>query len=368
MFSKRSFLRNKKLLIWTFLLGLYTANYIFDNFPTIVHVFEQNLQKNEPIRHEFKGRKFVIFSSTIEYYKDYYMFYLPMVAQSWRRLNFEPIILLVSNYSLSNSNLLAKQVIKYLQLLNVTIIHVPSIKNYEVITGMLARLFVGILPNHIIRDDDFIITTDTDLFPLSETYLKFDSSESIKLWDVGSCNDFKYNGQTYEMYAMGHIGMRKKQWREVMKIENKTIKLTSDIILKLIVNLYGKKYVKMNHEIKKGPQTEYPVWFLDQMTISIFLKEYVEDKKKANYFKIKYRGTRLARNIIFNSNWLDKSQLKYLTDFHSFQEGVFTKWKLFKTFFSQIFDEKHITIFDNYYSDYMEVRKKVEKFLVFSYD
>lgn len=333
---------------------------MFDNLPKIVYLIENKTQNAATrIEHKYTGKKYVVISSTIEYFKDYYMFYLPIVSQAWRRLNFEPIILIASE-SLNNTNGLANIALNYLNLYNVTVVHVSTLLNYEVITGMISRLFCGLLPDNLVGEDDFIITSDSDLFPISKKYYQFDSSRTIKIWDSGSCNDFEFNGTKYKMYAMAHIGMRKKQWREVMQLDKKE-KLNGETILKMIKKVYGDSFIKTNKEIQRGEQTKYPVWFLDQMTISMNIKRFVNVRKDTSLTDIKFRGTRLNRNLFFNANWFSSTQIKYLTDFHSFHENIFTKWNVFRQFLKQIFDLHDLKVFDEYYFTYLLKRNSFDK-------
>lgn len=363
-------LRNRfrnRIFILTLILIIYIIKITFDKFPKIVHLIESSRYqaKNDyDITLHSKSlnvnsfKKFVVISSTVEYFKDYYMFYLPLVAQAWRRIKYEPIFLIASSRYLNESNSLAQIVLKYLKHLNVTLVHVPTKPNYEVITGMVCRLFCGLISDNLIRDNDFIITSDSDLFPISKSYFKVDhSSDNIKIWDAGSCDDFKFNSRSYEMYAMAHIGMKKSQWRKVMNLES-SAQLNSNQILGLVIDLYGDSYVKTNSEIQRGKQTKYPVWFLDQMTISIKIDNYVNVLKKSNLTKIKFSGTRLNRGLFFNGNWLHESQLTYLTDFHAFHSDLFVKWKIMRYFLQQVFELNYVKLFDQYYREYMNERKK----------
>ena len=145
---------------------------------------------------DFKQRKFAIYSATLEYAKDYYMFHLPLTASAWRRIGFEPIIFLVSSNH-SNINPLAAKTLEYLNLFNITVVKIPSLPQYEVIAGMMARLFVGLAPKNLINDEDFVITTDSDLFPVNKDYYSFVNDGLIKLWSADCCGDFDHFGNYF---------------------------------------------------------------------------------------------------------------------------------------------------------------------------
>lgn len=78
---------------------------------------------------------------------------------------------------------------------------------------MLARLFVGLIKDDLISNNDIIFQTDADLIPINKKYYQsFDKSDSIKILDVSSFQSpigkFRYKMKSYQMYFMGHIGMK----------------------------------------------------------------------------------------------------------------------------------------------------------------
>lgn len=349
--------RNNRIqyIILILIIILLQVKVIFDRFPTVVHLYEKWFLNLDQDFIEFYGRKYVVISSTLEYHNDHYMFTLPMAAQSWRRLGFEPIVLVAQA---SEPNKLAKVVLKYLDILKIKVVNIKlDVENYEVLIGMVSRLFCSLLPDDLVSDDDFIITSDTDLFPINEKYFRIDAQETIKLWNHGICEDFEYKRKMYEMHTLLHIGMLKRQWREVMQLNKSKHQLNGTTILKYLKDFYGESYVKKNSEIKRGNLESHPYWFIDQMTISVNIDNYVNRDKKANVKKIKFRGTRLNRGFLFNPKWYDEVQFNYLTDFHSFHSDVFKNWSYLRDILSRMFDKVYKIMFDEYFLDYMMVRK-----------
>ena len=92
-----------------------------------------------------------------------YFFHLVIVAVSWRAVGFEPIFLIVYSDS-TKFDKFDNLTIKYLNHLNANIIYIKSLPSYEITTAMIIREMVGILPDKIVKDNDFIITTDSDLY------------------------------------------------------------------------------------------------------------------------------------------------------------------------------------------------------------
>jgi len=144
------------------------------------------------------SRKIVVVSANLDSKTNNYLFNLPMVCLAWRRLNFEPIVLIVSS-KLSQINKLANKSIEYLKFFNVKIVNVEAPSNYETMTGMLSRLFIGLLPDELAAANDFLITSDSDLYPINKEYYNILNNDAIKAWNAFCCGVFQHENNHYEM-------------------------------------------------------------------------------------------------------------------------------------------------------------------------
>ena len=220
------------LVIYLFSLS---SNPSFQHLTTIFRKQQKSQQPN---------RGFAVISVNLDTDSDYYLFYLPIVCMSWRIVGFEPIVFAVfseRNESTIVNNKLAKKTIEYLELFNVKLRYLKSLARYSKMSGMLARLLVGIVDDDLVKDDDFIFQTDADLLPINKKfYNRFDdSTDSIKLLDISSYKDpikgkYKFKTKNYKMLYMAHIGMQKKQWREVLNLNKLEHKFDGQTILTLI--------------------------------------------------------------------------------------------------------------------------------------
>jgi hypothetical protein len=223
-------------------------------------------QANKPLK------KYAALSTNLE--KDFYMFYLPMTCESWRRVGFEPIVIIIISDQSDNFidltdehrpnlttivaneikvtlNQLQLKVIEYLKRLNVKVFYFKSFPRYEAQLGMLARLFVGYLTtNYVQSEDDFILLTDVDLIPIRHGYYAMnEASESVKIWNAYCCERFTYKGREYEHYPMSHIGMRKRQWREILEEyvkSNRSMRFNRETIINVIGRFCGKRCFESN--------------------------------------------------------------------------------------------------------------------------
>ena len=144
------------------------------------------------------SKNFVLISIDINSNKEYYMFLLPYITVAWRRLNYEPILLFVTdqkNLSIKKQKKLRKTN-EYLSFLNVTILKVPSEEKYSFMVPMIIRLFSGILPGNLVNDNDFVITSDADLIPVNEKYYIHSKTNSIIIWNAFCCKPFKFKSMS----------------------------------------------------------------------------------------------------------------------------------------------------------------------------
>jgi hypothetical protein len=69
--------------------------------------------------------------------------------------------------------------------------------------------------------------------------------------------------QTFCFLNQGHIGMSKRQWREVMRLDKGD--LNGAAALRLISTFFGDEYVRNNSQISKGDK----YWDIDQKMASL---------------------------------------------------------------------------------------------------
>ena len=196
-------------------------------------------------------RRFAIISSNLFSESDY-MFNLPFVALAWRRLGIEPIVLLVKS-NITKPKELTNKTIEYLNKFRVKTVYVQSPDNYDVTVGMLSRLFAGLLPRSMVKDQDFVLTTDSDLIPIDKNYYSIDNSNHIRAWNAFCCEPFTFENKEYNMYPLSHIGMRKYQWSEMMMVNSSVNTLDGHFILAKIGELiHNKELIKANDDLVKG--------------------------------------------------------------------------------------------------------------------
>lgn len=270
---------------------------VFQLFYSLIQLNRTNHQTNSNVEvrqrqqeshYESQHDKYVVISTSLEAEKDYYMFYLPVTCQAWRRVGFEPIIIMVvrgiddepfvnlkyykrklkssrvDDHIKTRMNPLQLKVIQYLSLLKVRVYYMRSFKHYEAQLGMFARLFIGYISEKYIEDDGkFIMTSDTDLIPISHDYYRFDNDSAIVLLDAYKKRKFTYKDKEYQEFQMAHIGMNKSMWRNLLtynlqsdsfqlKDNQRKMKCERMSIVKFVNSFYGgRNRFSTNNEIGK---------------------------------------------------------------------------------------------------------------------
>ena len=101
-----------------------------------------------------------------------YAFYLPMTALAWQRIGFRSIIIIIGTKDQWLRDPILATVLKYLDERNdtVTTIFTDSDPINRNMLGQTSRLFVAHLPQFPGKDTDFVVTTDSDLWPLKQSH------------------------------------------------------------------------------------------------------------------------------------------------------------------------------------------------------
>ncbi|RNA10141.1 hypothetical protein BpHYR1_046389 [Brachionus plicatilis] len=159
------------IFVFVFFLGNGTSKLISFGLASKIFTFEQSARPS----------KYTLMAVNIdERIKTFYFFYLPFAAQAWKRLGFQPIVLLVSTEqgdlnNFNNQNGPALKTIKYLKKLGATVKLIKSQKYYGLMTSMICRLFVGVM--NLTSDAEIQTKTIIDLLEafFSSNHVKKDN-------------------------------------------------------------------------------------------------------------------------------------------------------------------------------------------------
>ena len=337
-----------------FKLNLF-IQFLIINFTMLVFVIfiynTRDINKFQGLANPYL-EKYVVLSVSILPNTNFYYFQLPMLVKAWRKVGFKSIIILVTP-ELPIKDKEALKTIEYLEKFKASIIYLRSIDKYEKILSLTSRLFVGYLNESIINDEDFIITSDSDLYPIEKNfylnhYYRSDKS-MIFVWNAYCCGEFKYRNELFTMYPIGHIGTTKKNWRSLMKLKStKQQNFTSEFILDYVRNFFQQEYIiRENDKLERADDN----WDLDQKMISVNVNKYIK-LSNTKLIKLDHDCLRLDRHNFEPRNY----KLDEFCDFHSFHANVFNKTDLLQNVYDKLFNNETNFMIKNYIKEFLEIK------------
>lgn len=329
-----AYMKRDKVIIWSITFNQQVNSIYKDS--NVYNDFSTDFLTNTSV-----SRRFALMSlSAVDNRTFHHALYVPVCALAWRRLNYEPLVMILANNK-SDLNKLTRRVVRSLEYLNVRVFYVPvARKRSRSELSFLGRLFGGILPDSIVRDDDFIVTTDTDLIPISREYFSLINTRAITILDA----KWKYFTHREKFHNLpeslgSYIGMIKSQWRDVMRLTLRD-QLTGFTIAKKSKQIYG--------GIKKTEKLEDR---LDQQVITLAMSEYT----KSSPVKVNRRvlvGLRIDKGVKLLWNGM-LSKFDQVTDAHLFHSDSFEHrsklFKLFNKLFSSNINQYLVTYMDDFY-------------------
>jgi hypothetical protein len=218
---------------------------------------------------------------------------------------------------------------------------------------MMARIYLGALPNEIVKENDYIITTDSDLIPVSNSYFNFYNTKAITVLNAYCIGFVDRKRKKYEMFPMAYIGMRKWQWKEVMNMSGKE-ELNGETMMTHLRLIHGDGMFRKNVEVMRGDE----IWYLDQKTVTIVINEYVNDenfkfKRKLNKFR--FTGFRLDRSDT-PSRWYGKiDSFNLVIDAHMYHADSKVKVKLIVDFLKRLFNKNICDMLNTYFREFFSL-------------
>jgi hypothetical protein len=260
------YLQTHKLLIVLTIVSLFLFLYLKVNDAqlesTVViqqHALPLQFSEKKIISNEYKQSavSYVVFGSNTpngESYRTYdYAFNLPLTALAWERLGFKSIILIIGSRCEWENDPTLSLIMSYLEARRATVIFVSSPLEYRPTLSQTARVFAVNFPEFPGKDDDFLITSDSDLWPLRKDHYIPRPEMDVVLVHSACCGFFQMNNKSYPMYPMSNIGATVSIWRQIMN-DNHSIAYDSESILNYLGDVFG--------EMARSPVVvAQPTWY-----------------------------------------------------------------------------------------------------------
>lgn len=290
---------------------------------------------------------------------NHYCFYLPITIHFWKRLGYKALVIV----SITNGvelNAYDRIFFNYLnQIDDILVFNITSPNDAAtVIVSTIGRVFAAGLKHNDLINDDFLLTSDSDLLPIDSRYYFFTNLSHIYILNAFCCGEFKHLNRFYQIYPIGHIGMPIKLWKKVMDIDE-DFKFNSENIVNVTEYSLGLDLNLSNYIFNKTSE----FWQLDQKLISFRVEEYVEKMMIHKIFhKSAFAGLRLDR-----SNSLEKwaninaNNVLIYTDSHLFDSNVLEKWYLVLRLVKVLLNQDHVRHIESYVNEYMNVYSHINK-------
>lgn len=184
-------------MTWTSLHTMLVNN--FSPSPVTVNSSTNPVASNQNLSPS--NRRFAIFACSIHSSTQAYTFYTPITAASWNRVGYETIVVFVGDFTLPNVLTARLNLSRsYLRHVGARLIDIQCDSKYAVKLSQLVRVFSGFLPASIVRDDDDILTGDSDLMPLKASEYQPTPKTDGFIFNAFCCGSFKRRSKTYRMF------------------------------------------------------------------------------------------------------------------------------------------------------------------------
>jgi hypothetical protein len=196
-------------------LGLVSAALLCEIY-TICSANNPSLQTALRVREdvEFTQRRFAVFGCSTPEKNSHrgfdYVFYLPLTVKAWQRIGFESIILIIGEKKEWQVHPILSYVLETLEIQpDATVIFISAKVENRMMLSQTARIFVAYMKEFPGTATDHILTTDSDLWPLRKEhfYLPPGIDRPLLLVHSQCCDPFTFDGRSYPMLSMSHIGI-----------------------------------------------------------------------------------------------------------------------------------------------------------------
>jgi hypothetical protein len=332
-------LKNQTSLV--LILCLICAACVFEFYAAFFKTTYRRL--SSPFRVE--DRRFAVFScATPEKLNTHrgfdYAFYLPLTVLAWQRIGFESIIVIIGEKSEWQSHPILYHVLDTLERLPVaTVLFMSGKIENRMMLSQVVRICVANMNRFPGRSSDFVMTTDSDMWPLRKQhfYLPKGVNRSIILLHSDSFGPFNFGDRSYKMLDMMNVGASAATWREIMN-GNSSIAVElndSENILDYFQQVFGQ-------QARKPVVFASDNWYMDQKMMSIRIDEWInrQNSTEDSVYKVSDDGlSRIDRSSWNPSNFQPSSFGSYY-DAHLILDGFMPeRWRTIQLLLHLMYDE-----------------------------
>lgn len=252
------------------ILSLYSNKHTYHN--SVAEYLCGENSNNQGTRNEtLQSDKYAVFGCSTPINNSHrgydYCFYLPLTARSWQRIGFKSIVLIIGAKVQWLNDPALSLVLVSLSQVEASVIFMDANEENRSMLSQTARIFVANMAACPARTDDYIISTDADLWPLRRDHFCVPRAEKkLVLVHSRCCGNFNLYGKTYRMLPMSHIGASAATWRQIINGNGQTPR-DAPSILDYMERTFGPI-------VRRRVQYDSAEWYFDQKLISIKIDEW----------------------------------------------------------------------------------------------
>lgn len=296
------------LLIVYYVVNLRTSSTSF------VYSVEPDTPEDTSVR-----RRFAVFGCATpdrESHRSYdYAFYLPLTVLAWHRIGFESIVLLIGDRQEWLNRPPLAWIVESLEQLNATTLFINADQDHRGMLSQTARIFVSNMDGYPGQDDDYIVTTDADLWPLRRQHFVPRINHSLVLVHSDCCGWFNLQGEAFRMLPMSNIGASASVWREILNTDH-IIGKDSASILNYFADIFGDSLAR------KRATYASDAWSLDQMLITMKIDRWRKKQGPSDStFKVSDKGFQRIDRASWHPRRIPPSSLDNYYDAHLIEKA-----------------------------------------------
>jgi hypothetical protein len=238
------------------------------------------------------------------------VFHLPLTALAWERIGFRCIIPIIGNQTEWRSSPLLSFVLTQLEVRKAEILFIEAPRHLRRILSQTARLFAVNVDGFPAGSDDYVITSDADLWPLNRDHFTPKKDNKLILVHSQCCGFFQINGTVYPMYAMSNIGATVATWKQILN-EGHRFANDSSSIMQYLEDVHGPR---LRDGVMAGN------WYVDQETVSLRIQQWVDKYSNESIYYVSDQGfdriDRLHWTRDLNQSAHNQTHFRHMFDAH----------------------------------------------------
>jgi hypothetical protein len=164
------------------------------------------------------------------------------------------------------------------------------------------------------QNDDYLITTDSDLWPLRREHYIPRPGSDIVLVHSACCGYFSMNNKSYQHFPMSNIGASVSTWMQITNDNHSIIARDAESILDYLQEVFG--------EMARSPVVVgQPAWYMDQHIVSIRIAEWMENHPNRSVHRVSDSGFSRIDRPTWDADKLSPADFSLKFDTHLLLKG-----------------------------------------------